>query len=623
MRRLARAILILLAGAPGAATADGCDLSSWSDADRASWERARGGASLGVGDGDLDDFVARALGCPARAAELPPAGLLLNGARIDRLVLDHHDVGARFACIDCAIGTLTARGSRWRRGLDLTGATVAGAIDLTEAVVDDDFAADGARVLDRDGVGIRLDRARFARSVAMAGARLAAPLSARSTRIAEDLRAEGLATAALDLAGASIGGALELGGAVAAFQLDLTGAQIGGTAALDRIATDAVIDGVDLVVGGRLRLDEAVAPGIALGHARIGGDLDLSGARIAGAALLDKAAIGGDLVMRAAAAPTAIGAGLAATDVALSLNNATVGGRIDVEGAAFGGGLSLDAIRIAEDLWLRRGSSVAGPIVAVFARIGQNLDLSGSALGDLDATGAKIGGEIRLGRPGAPGSSPDWRPGSRLVLRNVAAAAWVDPADEDCAGADAWPGSIDVAGFAFDRVGGLGGGDETARERCGTYLDWLSRQQPFSLDPYRRLADYLDVAGRAEAARSVRWAAKERQLGAASGLEWARLALQRVFVGYGIYSYLVFGWMAALSVLGALVFRRAPEAATSPAPLGLLFSIDTLLPFVSFRNVHDQIELHSRFRYYLYFHKFMGWVFALFFVSALGGLFAV
>ena len=340
--------------------------------------------------------------------------------------------------------------------------------------------------------------------------------------------------------------------------------------------------------------------------------------------------IGGDLWIRTyeGAPPPTLGAEAEGEAAVLSLNNTQIEGRIDVSGGRFGGPVSLDAARVDEDVWLRRGSVVEGPIVAVYARIGQNLDLSGSRLGDIDATGSRIGGEVRLGAPNTASLPPPvWREGATLTLRNVEASAWVDSVAESPAACDQdgdpWPGAIDVIGFSYDRIGGLGGGSELIRERCDWYVGWLARQQPFSLDPYRRLAEHLDTGGRAAAARRVRWAAKERQLDNAEGLEFWRLFFQKIFVGYGIFTYVVFVWMAAFVVLGRIVFSFAPEARSSPVPLGYVFSLDMLLPFLSFRRAHAEVDLESPFRFYLYFHKFMGWVFALFFVSALGGLFAV
>jgi hypothetical protein len=608
----------MMLAASGAAAS--CDPSAWRPGEAAAWAAALAGLPHAVAAGDATDyapFVAAVLTCPDLAGALPRPGLRLRGARIGRLDLAGRDIGAAFGCRECWIAALDARDARWARGLDLGGA-VAGTIDLRGAEIAGDLSLRGLSAARDDAVSVALDGAHLARAADLSGARLQGGFSARAARI---------------------GGDLDMGGAAVQAGAALDGATVGGGATFIRATVGGVLGAEGAVIGGALRADALTAEALRMEGLRTGGAVVLSGATIAGAVDLDTARIGGDLRIRTFEGAPAPHLGVDGAAVALSLNNAHVGGRIDVAGARFGGGVSLDAARIAEDLWLRRGSAVDGPVVAVFARFGQNVDVSGAALGDVDLTGAAIGGELRLGAPavaprgsapdgGAPGlPAPDWRGDARLWLRNASATAIVDTGimdtGADCAAIDAWPGALDLSGFAYARIGGLGGDDERARERCGFHVAWLSRQTPFSLDPYRRLADLLDAGGRAQAARAVRWAARERQLAEAEGLEWVRLGLQRIFVGYGIYSYTVFVWMIAMAVVGGAIFSRSPEARRSEVPLGVLFSADALLPFVSFRKAHDAVDFTSGYRWYFYFHKFMGWVFALFFVSALGGLFAV
>jgi hypothetical protein len=625
---LTAALICFAWSAAGAA----CDPAAWDETDRAWWTEVRAGRGLSTGDRDAGAFVSRVLGCPALAGELPAAGLVLSGVRLDSLTVERETIAARFECRDCRFGTIRSAGATWARDLDLAGSTIDAGAGFAQAEVKGALNAREVRARGGpDGATIDLAGARVARDLWLDGARAAGLVSLRDAAIGGDLSARGLRTLEIDIGEAAIGGDLDLSGALSMASPVLVRTEVGGAALLSDLLTPAVIDAAEIAVGGPMRLDGAAAEAISLHDARIGGHLSLNGVHLDGAAALDKARIGGDLWMRRmdGGPRPEIGVWLAPQESALSLANASIGGRIDIEDADIAAGVNLDAVRVGEDLWLRGGSRVGGKIDAVFARFGQNIDFSGAELGCVDATGARIDGELRLGRPGdGPRSAPpSWRPDARLVLRNATAAAWVDAHGASCMAASSWPDTIDIAGFDFARVGGLGGGAETLRERCGAYLDLLRRQEPFSLDPYRRLADYLDAGGAAAAAREVRWAAKERQLAHAwehgETLDAAALIAQRLFVGYGIYEHHVLGWIVGMILLGALVFPRAPEARSSPIPLGLLYSFDMLLPFVSFRDAHDKVDFESPFRYYLYFHKFMGWVFALFFASALGGLFAV
>lgn len=611
---------------------EGCDPAAWSETDQAYWRAARAGVEEVSPYNDAGPFVSRLLGCAALADALPAKGLVMRGAKLGLLSVEHEAIAARFVCKDCRFGAIEAAGSAWARDFDITGSTIESGANFVGAEVKGAFIARAVRAKrPQEGPSIDLSGARVARSASLDDARIAGLVGLQDAVIAGDILARRMQTFGFDAGGASVGGDLDLSQALVVASPSLVGARVGGAARMFDFATTGTVRGAEFAVGGTLRLDRVAAAAIRMREAQIGENLSLNGALVDGAVALDKARIGGDLWIRAVDGQPApqIGIWLAPHENALSLGNASVGGRVDIEGADIGAGLNLDAVRVAEDLWLRGMSRVGGKIDAVFARFGQNVDLSSAELGCVDATGAQIGGELRLGRPGEGRRSmpPRWRAEARMVLRNAAAAAWVDADGGVCDAPASWPDTVDLTGFEFARVGGLGGGAETSRERCGTHLGLLARQEPFSLDPYRRLADYLDAGGAAAAAREVRWAAKERQLVHAwehgETLDAAALLAQRLFVGYGIYEHQVLGWIVGMILLGSVVFPRAPEARTSPIPLGFLYSFDMLLPFVSFRDAHDKIDFDSPFRFYLYFHKFMGWVFALFFASALGGLFAV
>jgi hypothetical protein len=307
---------------------------------------------------------------------------------------------------------------------------------------------------------------------------------------------------------------------------------------------------------------------------------------------------------------------------------------LEIAHARINGPVILDAIRVEEDIWLRECSLVLGHIQMPFARIGQNFDLSTTVLQSIDATGSTIGGELRLGATGsAQLTAPVWYSMGQMILRNVSVSAWVDstgsgiPRNKNCPPVksvndelDPWPPRIDIIGFSYDRAGGLGGGTDRPQD---WYVEWLARQVPFSLDPYRRLADYLLTNGRVAAANQVLYAGKERQLEESEGLTRALLFLQWIFVGYGIRTWYILFWVLGMILLGALVFSRTQEARLRNMPYCLAYSTETFLPFVELRRQHGEIDFAGRTRYYLYLHKLMGWVCSLFFVSALAGLFEV
>ncbi len=529
------------------------------------------------------------LTCPTLAGALGQRGVALKGAVVPGVLdLALADVLVRFSCSDCFLAGISAPNAHWHEALVLDRSKVRGALDFDLARFDGEFQAWDLRA----GKDLTFNEATVGRG--------------------------------LDLRGLGATGSLKM-----------------------RNAT----------VGARLRLDGARLAALDLGGSKIGGQAILSGIRIDGRAVLDGMAIGDDLLLRSYedGPNPVIGAAFDATQVArmnargesvLNLNNSHIAGRLEIAEATLNGPLSLDAVRVGEDIWLRDCSRVAGPITMPFARIGQNLDFSTTRLHSIDATGSKIQGELRLGAMGSARlTAPVWSEAAEFVLRNVSVAAWVDAADSPANGTsagrktcpppgaeqgangvehgrDPWPPRIDVIGFSYDRAGGLGRGVEAQRAESW-YVDWLARQQPFSLDPYGRLARFLSDNGREAAADEVRYAGKERQLAESVGLPKTLLFLQKIFVGYGIHTWYVLAWVIGLVLLGSLVFARSPEAKASRMPYCLAYSTEMLLPFVRLRRLHGDVEFAGPTRYYLYLHKFMGWVCGLFFVSALAGLFKV
>jgi hypothetical protein len=54
------------------------------------------------------------------------------------------------------------------------------------------------------------------------------------------------------------------------------------------------------------------------------------------------------------------------------------------------------------------------------------------------------------------------------------------------------------------------------------------------------------------------------------------------------------------------------------SPIG--YSFDTLLPLIKLRELHYEIEVAGRQRYYFYIHKIFGWLLGIFVLGAFSGL---
>lgn len=393
----------------------------------------------------------------------------------------------------------------------------------------------------------------------------------------------------------------------------------------------------DLAVAGDTRIGALVGDSIS-----IGGSLELSGVDVQRYATFWGAAVTRDVQLRSndAGRHTVIGSSVSLEELrdvghdspaVLSFGSAKIDRRISISDTVVNGRLDMDAVRIVEDLWLRDCSAVAGPIDLVFARIGQNLDLSSTLLNDIDLTGGRIGGELRLG--GAKGvrlTAPVWKPGAQLVLRNVELSSWTDatgnpsPRDTACmpvkAKPDPWPAHFDVIGFSYQNVGGLGGSSATEHD-AGWFCRWLDRQTPFSFEPYQHAAGYLRRVGLDDDAEDVLYCGKIREIAATPS--WARKALlqvQRGFVGFGYHVERSLIWAVIFILLGQQIFSRTKEAKAHHMPYGLAYSIEMFIPALSLRRLHQEVDLTGWPRYYFYLHKIMGWLLGSFVVASLLGL---
>lgn len=385
----------------------------------------------------------------------------------------------------------------------------------------------------------------------------------------------------------------------------------------------------DLIIDGESRLGNLYGD-----SAGITGSLELRGVEISDAVALWGIEVGRDLVLGAndAGRRTVIGSDTSARgSPALRLGSAKIERRISISNTTVRGGIDLDAVRITEDLWLRNCSEVAGPINLVFARVGQNIDFSSTMLGDVDLTGARIGGELRLGAPLGRMTAPVWAPGATLILRNVELSSWTDAAGNDaprgasCApapgNADPWPHRIDVIGFSYQNIGGLGGGSPTVKHDVDWFCAWLDRQAPFSFEPYQHAAAYLRRVGMDEDADDVLYCGKLRQIdNTPSWAGKAALQVQRGFVGFGYHVERSLIWAGLFILLGQQIFSRTREAREHHMPIGLAYSIEMFIPGLALRGIHSQIDLKGWQRYYFYVHKFMGWILGSFVVASFLGL---
>lgn len=425
-------------------------------------------------------------------------------------------------------------------------------------------------------------------------------------------------------------------------KLNLSSSTIDSSISLTDSQLDSDLDLTSSVIGGDL---------VAKGESRIGrliadstqfaGSVELYGADIQDYASFWGTSVARDVLLTSndGGRRTVIGSQVSAEELrkvnadsppALSFGSAKIDRRISITDTVVNGRLDMDAVRIAEDLWLRNCSAVAGPINLVFARVGQNIDLSSTILSDVDLTGARVGGELRLGAPRGWLTAPVWKPGARLVLRNVELSSWTDatgngePRDPACLAInvkpDPWPEQFDAIGFSYQNVGGLGGSLAAAHD-VDWFCRWLDRQTPYSFEPYQHAASYLRRVGLDDGADEVLYCGKVREIdNTPSWLNKALLQLQRGFVGFGYHVERSLIWAALFILLGQQIFVRTKEAKAHRMTVGLAYSIEMFIPALSLRRLHQDIDLAGWQRYYFYIHKIMGWLLGSLVVASFAGL---
>ena len=92
-------------------------------------------------------------------------------------------------------------------------------------------------------------------------------------------------------------------------------------------------------------------------------------------------------------------------------------------------------------------------------------------------------------------------------------------------------------------------------------------------------------------------------------------------IGFGLYPQRAGLWILVLVPLGAVIFGFDPSVRLRAMRFvdRLIYSFDALLPFVTLRIEHGAFDLQAWPKYYLYFHKVMGYVLIAFLLAALTG----
>jgi hypothetical protein len=626
---LALAVSISNARAQGAGDCRAAARIGWSAEESWTWQQVCAGEMADLEKGFPNDAAPRRLSAAFLSSLLfdsklksliPHNGVHIAGARIaEPLRLGDAAPGFELALerigflddVDLhglqASDDVSFAGSRFIGSLDMEGASFGGNLRLAGAVVAGELSLVGARIggsanLDRIGVakGLNLERIAVAhnlllRHAALPGVDLLGG-SVKADLLLRDSSISGWAW----LENLDIGSDLFMERARLE-RTDLPGARIGGNLVMTGASIDGPADLRGIKIGQDLLMDGAGFRSVAMPDADIGYNLRFDGSRVAEAISMPSGHVGHTLSMGQ----------LGSFDGHVDLGYVRVDGGVRLTRSIFAGGVGLDGAVIGQDFSVTEGALISGLLRMTFARVGANVDLTGGSFDSVDLTGTIVGAEIRLASRGYAAIA--WRPAAKLVLRNVSAKALQDLPD-------AWPTTVDLEGFTYQQLGGYreSQSNDVAARSAQSFIAWLAKQPQYSPQPYRTLAEVLRGAGFPDKAKQVLYAGFLREWRGLAGLAWFWQGLRWAIIGFGLYPQRSAIWILILVPLGAIIVGFEPQVRLRRMRLidRLIYSLDALLPFVTLRQEHNAFDLQSWPKYYLYFHKVMGYVLIAFLLSA-------
>lgn len=478
-----------------------------------------------------------------------------------------------------------------RKGVIITGAYFPDKLDLEDGHLPWPLNLNHSRL--KKGLGMSgLQADRF---VSFSGSCVMGKLDMNIVSIGSSLYMNDGTFEEISLRGARIGGQLNMSSATVTGELDMDAVSIGRILLMGKKPTKESTKG-------------ATFEKVRLRGSRIGGQLGMDGATVRGKLDINAASIGTSLYMREGA-----------TFKEVDLSRAQIKSRLDMTGATVEGRLDMEASSIGGDLFMRDGKFA--DVDLHFARVGLNLDFAGGTFQTLDLTGATVEEGLRL----IPSKEKlvEWSGlGSRynriqLNLQSTKVGVLVDKPKS-------WPNRIKLSGFTYNRLGGFGqeNTNESTERPAADFIDWLSRDETFSFQPYQQLATVLRNIGRSGAADKLLFAAKERER--RNALFWKRIGLSilQYGIGYGIgtYTFRVLYWAIFFVCLGWGVLCMWEEPQNHWESIGLWFSLDYLLPIIRLNDAHYKaVNLSSCVRIYFYVHQIIGYILVSFLIAALSG----
>jgi hypothetical protein len=529
-------------------------------------------------------------------------------------------------------------------------------VNMNFLSVSKDLTTDHAKF----GGEIDLDSAKIGGNLSMDSSSLAESISADSISVGKDFIADnGKFDSNMDLDSAKIGGNISMDTSSFAKDISADSLKVEKDLSMsDRAHFGGDIDLDSAKVGGDLSMNShATFEGkIQLHGATIGGTLDLSSSSFSKAVTADRSSVAGSLFMR----------GQATFNGAIGLRAVKVGSNLELTGSSFAETLDGTRLTVGGNLLMNGGANFRDKVFLIDAKVADSIELREATLVRLDLSGADArellvngsgwwcaGGELpaglkvsqkadtqirpvywRLGDSSWRSARCDTTPATlpTLILRNAHVETFQDSPD-------AWPPSMDLEGFHYERLGGSGvsGRDDLRQRPSSDWSDWLERDRTFSTQPYTQLSSVLLAAGRRSASEAIQLAGRERERNEAwahSFWSWLWLTAFSVVAGYGIglHTFRVLWWVLVFTLLGAAVLHYSPIARRRSLAWRLGASLHRLLPLVElskefkdfFENPPDEDgeprNLNRFLAAYFAGQALAGWILGSFLLAAMGAL---
>ncbi|MEW2353090.1 hypothetical protein [Spirillospora sp. NPDC029432] len=506
------------------------------------------------------------------------AGARVTGRLDLRFATVVHPLSLRSCYFD---SKLDLHGVRCRE-IDLTGSHLPGGLRLSTAEIDGHLLLEETRI-DRS---VRMIAAHVAGALFMNGARLRGGRS-RSTAPAFEADMLRLDADMLCKNGFQAHGEVRLPGATIGDTIHFDDARLGN-------GDDCALNLARVTVGGDL---------LGQGTFDAKGEVNLEGAEVQGRLCLEGARIRrrGDHALAADRLVVRGELRLARlrTEGGIRLLNAQVSGPVNLDTADIRnpGGVAVHASGITADgMYCRMGFTTEGEIRLSGARITGPLDFRGAILDD--------GGGLSLGC---------WYVTARelilLLARPVNGRVDLRYAELGLFNysPEALPAELRLDGLAYNAIAPAG----NVRNGLGLLALEPSGFRP---QPYEQLARTYRAMGHDAFAREVLLAKERRRR---SGLPRpARLwgHLQDAVIGYGYKPVRAAAWLAALVIVGTVLFQASPPRAVDPnrAPAfsAFVYTIDLMVPIIDFGQRKAYLSPNGWQQAVTYCLVALGWILA-------------